>query len=130
MAEKPSSAVIFNPAIAGLINPDRRQLRKPRNNPLPNPNRNVFRSWILQTLNFIEAMVVELRNQWRKCGFDFEKIDNKPGNRIGRTHEAHFHPIGVAVHSMASMCRGNIRETVCSLKIESLSYHHLMLTSL
>ena len=82
---------------------------------LPDPDRQIFTSGILQPLNIIEVMVIELIIDRCKSRFNVAKVHNPTRLFPHRTFDGHCHEKGMAVETRAFVSYRNIRQAMCRL---------------
>ena len=82
---------------------------------LPDPDRQVFASGIVQPLDIIEVMVIELIIDRGKSGFNVAKVHNPTSLLPHRTLDGHCHEKGMAVETRAFVSLRNIRQAMCRL---------------
>src|SRR5579864_5799091 len=121
-----STPVIFGPTIRGLVNPQGSQMLKLRLQALPNPLRDVFCCWILETRNIVQTLVVERMHDVGKRRFHIEEVRDKSRDGIDRPVKLYLDAVGVAVKPAATVARRHVRKPVGRLKPEGLGYLHRM----
>jgi hypothetical protein len=95
--------------------------------PLPNPTSDDLARRILQSRNFIEVVMVQLR-QYRLNGTsDVREVHHPATSLINIPLDVHCNPIGMAVETSALVTARHIGEAVSGLERELLEdLHHGM----
>ena len=74
-----SGALIFGPAIGRLEHLDARELRQRLLHPRENPYRDILRRRIAETVDLVQAMMIERLKQRPERLLDVEEIDDEAG---------------------------------------------------
>ena len=119
-----SVSVIFREAVWCLEHDDARKLRQRRLCVLPDPDRDIFRCRIFESLDIVQIIMVEPVQQGFEGGLDREEIRDKTGARIDSSFKPQFHAIGMSMQPAAAMLLGNIRQKVSRLETEGLRNLH------
>jgi hypothetical protein len=91
---------------------------------LPDPNRDIFRRGIVESLNIVQILMVEPLKQRLEGRFDGEEVSNKACDGIDLAFESEFYPVGVAVQPATAVLCGNIWQEVRRFETESLRDLH------
>ena len=79
---------------------------------MPNPTRNVFARWILQSLHFVQVVVVDLVFNCLESALDVSEVDNPTRLWIDRTLNVNFDLEAMAMQTTTFVPGGYVWEAV------------------
>jgi hypothetical protein len=77
-----SPAVIFGPAVRRFVDPNSRDLLKTRLQSLPYPDRNILGGRVLQSLDVVQAPVVQRVDDAGEAFFDIKEVGDETRVRV------------------------------------------------
>ena len=82
------------------------------------PYRKIFTSRIFQARDLIQAVMIDLLEDWRKRLLDLGKIHYPAEMRIDITPHMHLNAKRMPVHACAFVSGRNIRQAVCGFDLK------------
>jgi hypothetical protein len=113
-----SVSAVTATGVARFLHNNPCQLRKRRQETLPDPFRQVFTGRIVETLNVIEAIVIQLLKQRLKSLFEVGEIHDPARLFSHRAPDVDFYSKGMPMHTGAFMAVGHIGQPVGCLYLK------------
>ncbi len=110
--------------VTGLANHDPAQAGEIADQPLPDPARQVFASWIFQTRDVVEIMVIELIEQGLERFFEIGEIHDPAAVATGIAGHVHFDPERMPVQAAALVIFGHVWQTMRRFNLKALEDFH------
>ena len=117
-------SVVDAPGVGALTDHDPAKMRQSRLEPFPNPLGQALGGWIFQTLDVVEACMVQDFAQGVEGRGNIGEIDNPALFCLERTPDVDFNGERMAVHSGAFVAFRHIREPVRGRKSEGFVDDH------
>ena len=105
---------------ARLLDGDSLEYRKLRLELLPDPDGEVLRGGVLETLDLVQEVMIEQVYQGSGNSLQIAEVDEPSRMRINLTSDRQFSTERVTVHSPALVAIREIREKVCSFESKVL----------